>query len=378
MTSNMEPKIAIAHDYITQRGGAERVVLALARAFPDAPIYTTLYNPETTYPEFAGHRIITSPLNRVSILRNRHRLALPFLAWASNRMKVDADVVIASSSGWAHGFPSEGAKLVYCHSPARWLYLMDNYLGGDAHKSLSGIMLLGLKPFLLRWDKKAAKTSDLYVANAHVIKDRIRAAYGFDVEVIPPPFGLATSGENVPLVGVEDWAAEGFYLLVSRLLPYKNVGEAIDAFRSKSDRLIIIGAGPLAETLRQNLPSNVAIFSNIEDAQLRWAYSNCVGVVAPSYEDFGLTPLEGASFGKPVAAFRAGGYLDTVVEGVNGVFFEQPTPEQIAAGVDKLKETKWDVDAIRSHADNFSEEKFARRISRCVDHLWTATKQRQG
>lgn len=132
------PRIAIAHDYLTQRGGAERVVLSMAKAFPDAAIYTTLYDPEGTYPEFADLNIITSGLNRVPLLRRKHRLALPFLASASNHMFVDADLIIASSSGWAHGFAGTGKRLVYCYSPARWLYLTTSYLGDKGHLSVSG------------------------------------------------------------------------------------------------------------------------------------------------------------------------------------------------------------------------------------------------
>ena len=123
MSSDLSaPRVAIAHDYLTQRGGAERVVLALTRAFPDAPVYTTLFDPASTFPEFSSVDVRTSGLNRVSAFRRDHRLALPVLAMAANSIRIDADVVIASSSGWAHGFRTSGAKVVYCYSPARWLY----------------------------------------------------------------------------------------------------------------------------------------------------------------------------------------------------------------------------------------------------------------
>lgn len=366
---NIEPKIAIAHDYITQRGGAERVVLALANAFPDAAIYTTLYNPETTFPDFGDKRIVTSPINRVRLFRTKHRLALPLLAFASDRMKIDADVVIASSSGWAHGFPTRGKKLVYCHSPARWLYLSDNYLGGEKKKSLVGLVLEALKPFLMRWDKKAAKTGNVYVANAHVIKDRIKSAYGFNVDVIPPPFGVNTDGAQSPLPGIESWANDGYFLIVSRLMPYKNVDKAIEAFRDRSEKLLIVGAGPLAEVLQRTKPNNVHIASGISDEELRWAYAHCKAVIAPSYEDFGLTPLEGNAFGKPVVAFRSGGYLDTVVEGLNGVFFDRPETADIGAALNALEGHVWSENAIKAHADGFSEERFVERIKTEIDAM---------
>ena len=369
MSDKPAVKIAIAHDYITQRGGAERVVLALSRTFPDAPIYTTLYEPGTTFPEFQGKNIITSPLNKVGFLRKNHRAALPFLAWASNRVKIDADVVVASSSGWAHGFPTNGKKFVYCHSPARWLYLSDNYLGKETKKSPVGLLLEGLKPLLLRWDKRAAATGDVYVANANVIKQRIKDAYGFDVDVIPPPFGVDTTGDRSPIADIAEWEGQRYLLLVSRLLPYKNVDKAIDAMRGRPEKLLVVGAGPMGEQLRRTKPENVHIASGISDEELRWAYANCTGLIAPSYEDFGLTPLEGGAFGKPVAAFHSGGYLDTVVDGLNGVFFEQPTPELIAQGIDELTSRTWDTDAIKAHADTFSEAHFAARVRAEVEKL---------
>ena len=124
------PTVAIAHDYLTQRGGAERVVLTLRKAFLDASIHTTLYDPDSTYPEFAEAEVITSPLNRVPALRADHRRALPLLAPAASRMRVEADVTIVSSSGWAHGFDIPGRSIVYCYSPARWLYDTERYLAG--------------------------------------------------------------------------------------------------------------------------------------------------------------------------------------------------------------------------------------------------------
>ena len=126
---NKRPRIAIAHDYLTQRGGAERVVLSMARAFPESPIYTTLYEPELTYPEFTDLDIRVSRLNAIGVLRRNHRLALPVLSLASSMINIDADIVVVSSSGWAHGFSTRGRKLVYCHSPARWLYQRETYLG---------------------------------------------------------------------------------------------------------------------------------------------------------------------------------------------------------------------------------------------------------
>lgn len=363
------PRIAIAHDYITQRGGAERVVLALTRMFPDAVLYTTLYNAETTYPEFRDVTIVTSPLNRIRFLRTHHRAALPLLAWASSRVRVDADVLVASSSGWAHGFRNTGQKLVYCHSPARWLYRSDEYLGADAHRSLIGWILAALTPALLRWDKRAAAGADRYLANSTVIAERIKNAYGFDAEVVFPPFGVSPDGLLEPLPDIEEWVADGYYLVVSRLMPYKNVDQAIEAVRERDHKLLIVGAGPLDAQLQAQAPDNVRIVSNVGDRQLRWAYRHARAVIAPSFEDFGLTPLEAGVFGKPVAALRAGGYLDSVVGGRSGVFFDEARAADIARALDEIEAHDWDADEIIDHAASFGEAHFHAKIAAVIQEM---------
>jgi glycosyltransferase involved in cell wall biosynthesis len=363
------PRVAIAHDYLTQRGGAERVVLAILRAFPDATIHTTLYDPDGTFPEFRTARIVTSPLNRVGFLRRHHRAALPLLPYAVSRLRVDADVLVASSSGWAHGIRTTGRKLVYCHAPARWLYQAETYLGGSTSGSAKGRALAALTPWLRRWDQRAAASADRYLVNSNVVRGHVRDAYGIDAEVLAPPFGLTVTGEQEPLPVLTDWADEGYHLVVSRLLPYKNVDRAVEAFRGLPERLVVIGHGPLEEQLRRTLPDNVRIVTGPSDDQLRWAYAHARALVAPSIEDFGLTPLEAAAFGKPTLALRAGGYLDTVAPGLSGAFFEEPTAEAIRGAVVAARERRWDADAIRAHSDAFSEERFRERLRAEVERL---------
>ncbi len=357
-------RIAIAHDYLTQRGGAEKVVLAMARAFPEAPIYTLLYEPATTFPEFASLDVRTSPLNRVGVFRRNHRAALPLLALAASRLTIEADVVIASSSGWAHGIHTPGAKLVYCYTPARWLYQADTYLGASA--GLGARALLGaLAPGLRRWDRAAAASATRYLAISNVVHDRIDAAYGIDSQVLPAPYAVDAGGSQTP-VAVEP----GYFLCVSRLLPYKKVDAVIAAFGlSLGRRLVVVGAGPMEQELRASLPSNVTMLGSLGDAELRWLYANCVGLVAASYEDFGLTPLEAASFGKPSVVLRYGGFLDTVLEGETGVFFERPEPAAIAAAVDVAADRTWSATAIKDHVEQFSEPRFAAGLRSAVAAL---------
>ena len=204
--------IAIVHDYLTQRGGAERVVLSMLHAFPDAPVYTSLYDPDGTFPAFRDADVRVTALDRLTPFRRHHRLALPLLAATFSRLRVSADVVLCSSSGWAHATSVEGKKIVYCHTPARWLYQSTTYLSARDH--VARMALAALRPYLARWDRRAAATSDRYLANSTVVRDRIRAAYGLDADVIPPPPALRPDGPQRPVQGLEP----GFYLCVSRLL----------------------------------------------------------------------------------------------------------------------------------------------------------------
>lgn len=354
--------VALVHDYLTQRGGAERVVVSLTRAFPDAPLYTSLYEPGTTFPEFRDVDVRPSRLNRLAVLRDRHRLALPFIAGSFSGLSVEADVTLCSSSGWAHGANATGRKVVYCHTPARWLYQADRYVG--EHRSIAMRAALRLRTAsLTRWDRAAAAGADRYLANSTVVRDRIRETYGVDAEIVPPPFTLDPAAERQPVDGIE----EGFVLCVSRLLPYKNVEAVVESFASlPASRLVVVGRGPDEGRLRAAAGPNVTFLGTVDDLQLRWLYGACAAVVAASYEDFGLTPVEGAAFGKPAVVLRFGGFLDTVRDGITGRFFDEPTPVAIGTALADVLAGPWEQAGIRAHAETFAEARFIARLQAIV------------
>lgn len=358
--------IAIAHDYLTQRGGAEKVVLALHRAFPAAPVYTTLYEPGLTYPEFREVRVEASWLNRIRIFRRSHRLALPFLAWAASATRVPAEHTIVSSSGWAHGFRTKGTKIVYCYSPARWLYQTETYLGAGSISARKALLAV-LAPFLKRWDKRQAQTATKYFAISTVVQQRILETYGIEAEVLPAPHSIDPSLPAEP-VDLSTAHAEGpFYLCISRLLPYKNVDVVIEAFNALDLPLVVVGAGPEERRLIGMAGRNVSMVKDLTDGQIRWLYANCEAVVSASYEDFGLTPIEAAIFGKPSVVLRWGGFLDTIVEGRTGVYFDEPEKGAIMQGVLASREIDWNADDMRAHAETFGEQHFADRLKREID-----------
>jgi glycosyltransferase involved in cell wall biosynthesis len=360
--SRPESDVALVHDYLTQRGGAERVILSLSSVYPDAPVYTSLYDAEATFPEFADVDVRTSPLGRVPGLRRNHRLALPVLAPTFSALYIDAAVTVCSSSGWAHGVRSSGRKVVYCHTPARWLYQSERYLAG--RRGGTGAALAVLAPMLRSWDRRAASRVDRYLVNSHVVRQRVADHYGIEAEVLPPPVSFGPQGPVDPDLETD----AGFFLCVSRLMPYKNVDAVVAAFADlPGKRLVVVGGGPMADELAATAPPNVRLVGEVSDARLRWLYRSCRAVVAASYEDFGLTPVESASFGKPVAVLRWGGFLDTTTEGETGMFFDEPEPDQIAAAVRRLARTSWDERSLRAHAERFSMERFSDRLRTIVE-----------
>ena len=358
------PRVVVAHDYLTQRGGAERVVLALLKTFPNARVVTSIYNPETTFPEFADHDITTLWPSRFEAFRADPRRALPVLARAVRNHRIDdADVVVASSSGWAHGLGGDAPKVVYCHNPARWLYQPDDYAAGiGPHARLA---LRALAPGLKRWDMAAAHTCAKYVANSTVVQQRIKDAYGIDAGVLHPPPGLEANGPQEPVPGLEP----GFLVTVSRARGYKNTQVVCEAVAGMDDaRLVVVGRLP-----EGGWPAHLTSVTDLSDAQLRWVYANAAGLVAMSHEDFGLTPVEGYSLGLPSVLLRAGGYLDSSVEDITTVFVDDLDPVAVRAGIEDLLSREWDRDAILAHAEKFSLESFQYSLRRLVDEVLART-----
>jgi glycosyltransferase involved in cell wall biosynthesis len=341
----------------------------MARAFPDAPIYTTLYDAEATYPEFADLDVRVSRLNNVGLLRSNHRFALPLLPYASTMTEIDADVVLTSSSGWAHGFSTTGKKLVYCYSPARWLYQTEVYLGQSSGR-MTRLLLSMMTPSLRRWDRRAARSADRYLAISTAVRDRITATYDIDSTVVPAPFTLDRDAHTEDIPEVAEWLQDNdFYLCVSRLLPYKNVDKVMRAVEGSTRRLIVVGRGPEKDGLASLGLDNVLMLSDLTDGQMTWLYRHTTGLIAASYEDYGLTPLEAGVHGKPSIVLRWGGFLDTIDEDVTGIYFDKPEPQAISAALDRFEQMTWDPERIVEHVQQFGESTFATTLNETIDDL---------
>ncbi|MCA1690679.1 MAG: glycosyltransferase [Actinobacteria bacterium] len=355
-------RVAIVHDYLTQRGGAERVVLSMMKAFPDAPLHTSLFDRTATFPDFATSDVRPMAINKLALLRRHHRMALPLLAPAFATHEVHADVVLCSSSGWAHGVRTTGVKVVYCYSPARWLYESETYLGN--RQSVARWGLAAVRAPLVRWDRRMAGTASRYLTLSNVVRKRIQLTYGIEAEVLPPPPTIDVTAARRPPADLYP----GFLLCVARLLPYKNVDAVVAAFQElPGERLVVVGIGPEEGRLRQLAGPNVRFLGLVDEEELRWLYGACAGVLSASYEDYGLTPLEAATFAKPVAVLRGGGFLDTVVEDETGVYFEQPVPAEIVVAVRRLLARAWPEERLQAHAACFDEARFVRRLREVID-----------
>jgi glycosyltransferase involved in cell wall biosynthesis len=351
------PPVAIVHDHLVQLGGAERVVLELARAFPGAPVHTALYAPEATYPALAALDIRPGPLNAIGGLRRHHRLAFPLMAPAVAARRVHAEVTLCSSAGWAHGARTTGAKVVFWHAPARWLY-GPAYLRRSSPGAWAARLL---RPVLRRWDAAAARGAALHLANSTVVARRLAEIYGVSAEVVHPPAGLDPDGPEDPVPQLRP----GFLLCVSRLLPYKRVEEVLRAADGRWP-LVVVGRGPERDRLQARAGPEVRFLEGVSDTRLRWLYRNAALVVSAAVEDYGLVPLEAAGCGTPAVVLADGGFLDTVVDGVTGCFFARPDPDAVRGAVERALGRRWDPEALRAHAARFSAAAFRDRIRSAV------------
>lgn len=350
--------VAIVHDHLVQRGGAERLLESMVRAFPGAALHTSLFEPSATHPGLSRLDVTTRPIDRVGFCRRHHRLVAPLLAPTFSSLRLDHDLVLCSSTGWSHGArATRGAKLVYFNTPARWLYTPDAFLAdaGPLVRLATG----ATRRSLLSWDRRAVAGMDGCIANSREIARRVQDAYGIDPPVVLPPVLVDAAAPQAPVVGV----APGYALVVSRLIAYKQVEAVVRAFAARpDDRLVVVGDGPEADRIASIAGPNVTLLGVVDEPSLRWLYAHARLLVSAAYEDFGLTPIEAGAFGRPVAVLRDGGHLDTVAEGRSGVFFDAADPEAIDAAIDQLDGTAWSEATIRDHAASFDEAGFIRRL----------------
>ena len=363
-------RVALVHDWLNQMGGAENVLEEFVALFPGAPIYTSMYGPEKMPDSYRSWPIRTTFMQRLPRVTDNHQAYLPLYPAAFQTTDLSAfDLILSNKSGFCHGVRArkgnqKALHICYCLTPTRFLWLYEQY---RQRERIGTLLDLGLKPLLAmlrRWDYAAAQRVDHFIAISSTVQERIRKIYGRESVVVHPPVNTLRFTPD-PSVPVGD-----YYLIVSRLIPYKRIDLAVKAFQAlPHERLIVVGSGRARQSLEALAGPNVTFLGwQPGDRQLE-LMRGCKAFLFPGLEDFGIAPVEAMSAGRPVIAFRGGGALDTVVPGKTGEFFDTQTPESLQQAVQQFDPFAYDPAACRAQAERFSQQEFRRRVLDSLEEL---------
>jgi glycosyltransferase involved in cell wall biosynthesis len=353
-------RAAIVHYWLLNRRGGEKVLEALCRMLPDADIFTLFYDPKWLSPQLQRHKITASFLNPA---RRWYRDLLPLMPMALESFDLrDYDLVVSSESGPAKGVitRSDTRHICYCHTPMRYLWdLYPAYRNEWTHSRLKRFLMTPLTHYLRLWDFSSASRVDRFVANSRNVEQRIRKIYRRESDVVHPP------------VDVESFywkPAADYFLVVSELVPYKRVDQAVSVCSALGRKLIVAGDGPEYRRLRRMAAGNVEFAGRVPETELRELYARSRALLLPGEEDFGMTPVESLASGKPVIALGRGGALETVPP-LGGVFYEQAAEVALAAAFDVFEKLEPEIrpEELQAHAAQFSELEFRRRMSTILD-----------
>lgn len=356
------PKIALVHDRLNVRGGAERVLEEMAGIYPAAPIYTLLYEPQIfSASPIAQHPVRTAPIDKLPGARGHHRLYIPLMPAAIERFRLDEfDVLVSSSAAFAHGIRtrSDQVHISYIHSPMR--YAWHQYRQHVTQLGYGSIFVRVLLAYLRAWDRKASTRADFLLTNSHWTASKIKEAFGRVSKVIYPP--VHTERFN-PAAQRGD-----YYLTVCRLVPYKRVDLIVKAFNNLKLPLLIVGEGPEQKKLQRLAGPSVKILPFQTPADLNKLMGAAKAFVYAAEEDFGIAPVEAQAAGSPVIAFGRGGLTETVVDGVTGLFFTQQSEGALIDAVERFEKVKggFDIENITKNAERFSSALFVSNFSEFI------------
>lgn len=356
-------RIALVHDYLVQYGGAERVLSSFCEMFPDAPIYTLLYDKQAMRGRFRGKCIITSFLQRLPFAASRHRLFPPLMPLAIEQFDFSAyDVVLSDSSSYAKGIITgpDTLHICYMHTPMR-------YAWDDCQRYTREFpfprCIKRMIPFVMNpirvWDTVSADRPDVLIANSTFVAERIKKYYRREAEVIHPPV-------SVDNFFVSD-RTEPYFLMVGRLLAYKRFDVGIRAFNELGLPLKIIGRGPELARLKKIAGPTIEFLERVSDAELPKYYAECQAFLFPQEEDFGIVAIEALASGRPVLAYRGGDIPRHLVEGKTGIFFDTQTPEAVMEAVQTFQRMSFVPREIRAAATAFDKAVFQDRMKRKIE-----------
>jgi len=355
-------KVAIVHDWLNQLGGAEGVLEVLKDLYPEAPVYTSIYWREAMPEKYRAWDVRTSWLNRLPLIKTHHQPFLPLYPMAFEGFDLRGyDLVISNKSAFCHGVitPSDTVHICYCLTPTRFLWNYHSYVQHERINPLAGALLSPILHNLRLWDKAAADRVEHFVAISETVRQRVLKFYRRDAVVIHPPVDVRRFQVRKD--------HEDYFLIVSRLIPYKRIDLAVEAFNMSGLPLKIVGDGRDRSRLQAMAKPNIQFLGRVSGDQVEEHLSRCRAFVFPGEEDFGIAPLEAQAAGRPVIAYAAGGALETVVEGATGVFFREQTAESLADAISKFDDAAFDSATIRQHAQGFDKETFQNRLRAFVD-----------
>ncbi len=361
-------RVALVHDYLNQRGGAERVFARIAQAWPEAPIYTALYDERIVGDLFPPARVRCSYLARIPFANRYFRALAPLYPRAFEAFDLSGyDAIVSSTTAWAKGVrvPKGAVHICYINTVSRFAFAYNDYVGALGQARGAKVPTALARPLVERmvaWDRVAATRPTRFVANSRNVAERIRRYYDRDCDILHCPVDLdrfrigSGSGD--------------YFAIASRLLPYKRIELAITAASLAGVRLLIAGTGPAEQSLRERArDSTSTLLGYVADERLNELLGNARAAIVPGEEDFGLVPLEAAAAGRPTIAYRGGGALETIIEGETGLFFDQPSPESLAERLRTFDPSRFDSQRLRAHAEKFSPAEFIERLRAIVERV---------
>ncbi|HEY3290810.1 MAG TPA: glycosyltransferase [Anaerolineae bacterium] len=353
-------KVALLHDWLNQLGGAEDVLDVLHEMYPSAPIYTSIYDRKHMPAQWREWDIRSTWMDRLPGIFRRHQPYMPLfaLAWAKLHVPSEYDLVLSNKSAFCIGAKVSGKHICYCLTPTRFTFDFNSYASREPIPALASVVLRAMNVYLRNWEVNASRRVTRFIAISKEVQQRIKRYYDRESDIIYPP--VQVESFNV------SQSSDDYFLIVSRLLPYKRIDLAVQAFNQTGQPLVVAGDGRDRLRLQQMASSNVKLMGRVDDATLRSLLERCRGFIFPGLEDFGIAPINAMACGKPVIAFAGGGALDTVIDGITGVLFDRQSVPALVEALGRFAEHKFSPDAIRAHAEKFSVARFSKEIVKVV------------
>jgi glycosyltransferase involved in cell wall biosynthesis len=377
MQEKKELKIALVHDFLVEFGGAERVLRVLSEMFPKAPIYTLVYDRKNFPGWMRSRKVETSFLQKwPKFFHKRKKWLLPFLPVAPETFNLrNFDLVISSSGAWSKGIVTrlDTIHVAYLHSPMRFAWDMHGeYLQQQKKGWLVNFFSWFILNYIRLWDFEAANRPDYLIANSEYTKKRIRKYYNREASVIYPPVSALRGQDSKGVVALPDSLDKKYFLVVSRLSPYKKIDIVIEAFNKLELPLIVVGTGEQEKYLKSIAEKNIKFLGFLSEEKLSKIYAGARAFIFPSLDDFGIAPVEAMLWGVPVLGIRSGGLKEILLEGETGEFFDFATAELVADGVRRFleNENQYDEKLIKARAAEFSEEKFKKKLMDFIENIY--------